>query len=303
MSDVEARIRDMAGRSSMTAAAEPARIVVRADAEARDAEGSFGRALAAAREARGLTQEDVAVQLRLQRRQVKAIEEEDLAALPVGPFVRGYVRNFARLVDLPAEPLLSLLNAKLRPTEPLRAQADGSQAVSPIQRVPGEPRSGPWVLGGAVAVLVVLAAFGWWAMRTQRQAPAAPAPAEPAVRASPETLPAASAVPPAEAPAAAAAPSTSPADRPVEAAPAEARSSTTLRLHFRERSWVEIRQADGAVLLSQNNPAGTVQTIDGVPPYALVIGNASKVDLEFGGKPVDLATSTSRGDVARLRLE
>jgi len=301
MSDVEARIRDKAGRPSTTAAAEPERIVVRADLDARDAEGSFGRALAAAREARGLTQDDVAVQLRLHRRQVKAIEAEDLAALPEGPFVRGYVRNFARLVDLPAEPLLSLLNAKLRPTEPLRAQTVGSQAVSPIQRMPGEPKSGPWVLGGAVAALVVFAAFGWWAMRTEQQAPAAPVQGESAVRAAPETLPASSAAPSAEATATAAAASVASADQSVVVA--EPPSSTALRLHFRERSWVEIRQADGAVLLSQNNPAGTVQTIDGVPPYALVIGNASKVDLEFGGKPVDLSTSAGRGDVARLRLE
>ena len=67
---------------------------------------------------------------------------------------------------------------------------------------------------------------------------------------------------------------------------------------------MEIRQeTDGTVLLKQNNPAGTEQTIDGVPPYTLVIGNASKVELEFRGRPVDLSAATSRGDVARLRLE
>lgn len=294
MSEVEAGPRDKAALPAADAGAQTTRMAIRAEPVTRDAEGSFGRALAAAREARGLSQSDVAAQLRLHARQVKAIEEEDLTALPEGPFVRGYVRNFARVVDLPAEPLLSLLNAKLQPTEPLRVEAGSPKAVSPIQRMPREPMSGPWVLGGAVAALVVFALFGWWNMRAEPQEEAA-ATAEMAAPAP------ASAVPQEQAPAAAPPPvAAEPAagDQPAAAAPGNA-----LRLSFRDRSWVEIRQADGTVLLSQNNAAGTAQTIDGVPPYTLVIGNASKVDLEFRGKPVDLAASSSRDDVARLRLE
>jgi cytoskeleton protein RodZ len=304
MSDVEARTRDKPALSEAAAGAQTTRIAIRAEQGTRDAEGSFGRALAAAREARGLKQSDVAAQLRLHPRQVKAIEEEDLTALPEGPFVRGYVRNFARLVDLPAEPLLSLLNAKLQPTEPLRVEAGSPKAVSPIQRMPGEPMSGPWVLGGAVAALVVFALFGWWTMRTEPQEEAAATAAMSAAGDTASVAPApASAVPQEQAPAAAAA-SPPVAVEPVAGdQPAAAGSGTALRLSFRDRSWVEVRQADGAVLLSQNNAAGTEQTIDGVPPYTLVIGNASKVDLEFRGKPVDLAAASSRDDVARLRLE
>jgi cytoskeleton protein RodZ len=291
MSDAQTKGREKAAPVA-TAGAERARTPARPEAT-RHEEGSFGRALAAAREARGLSQSDVAAQLRLHLRQVKAIEDEDLAALPEGPFVRGYVRNFARLVDLPAEPLLSLLNAKLRPTEPLRAEGGGSKAVSPIQPMPREPISGRLVIGGAVVALLVFAAFGWWTMRAEQQKEAA-APAESAAPVS-----AAPAVPPSTAsaePQAAAPPAAAP--EPAVAAPEGA-----LKLSFRDRSWVEIRQADGTVLFSQNNPGETVQTIDGVPPYTLVIGNASKVDLEFRGQPVDLAASVSRDGVARLRLE
>jgi cytoskeleton protein RodZ len=288
MSDVETKGLDRAAIAA-TAAVEKARNPVRPEVT-RDETGSFGRALAAAREARGLSQSEVAAQLRLRPRQVKAIEQEDLASLPEGPFVRGYVRNFARLVDLPAEPLLSLLNAKLKPADPLRTEGEGAKAVSPIQRVPREPISGRLVIGGVVAMLIVLAAFGWWTMRADGQkAGIAAMEAAPAPTASPRS----SAAPPATAapePAVAAA---------LPAAPAE----TELRLSFRDVSWVEIRQADGTVLLSQTNAAGTVQTIEGVPPYTLVIGNASKVDLEFRGQPVDLSSSASRDDVARLRLE
>ena len=301
MSDVETKGRDSVAPPVPATGSERARLSTGAEAAPRNHEGSFGRALAAAREARAMAQADVAAQLRLHPRQVRAIEEEDLSALPEGPFVRGYVRNYARLVDLPAEPLLSLLNAKLRPTEPLRSGGERSKAVSPIQRVPNEPTSGRLVIGGAVVALVVFAAFGWWTMRAERpDEPTGRTDSSPAVSAAPVTPTSnASAGAPATA-----SPATA-TERPAAAAGEATVSApqTALKLSFRDRSWVEIRQADGAVLLSQNNAPGAVQTVDGVPPYTLVIGNASKVDLEFRGKPVDLAASVSRDGVARLRLE
>jgi cytoskeleton protein RodZ len=303
MSDVEASGRERtAPGPAATSAVPPAR----AEAAARVEEGSFGRALAAAREARGLTQADVAAQLRLSTRQVRAIEAEDLAALPEGPFVRGYLRGFARLVDLPAEPLLALLNARLRPSEPLRGAVEGAKAVSPIQRTPREPVSGRFAIGAAVAALLVFALFGWWTMRPAPPAPPTAqvevAPAAAAVQPAPAAgteQPAPGAAAAAEPPAVAAAESSGPA----AAEPAATAPDGALTLRFRGLSWVEVRQADGAVLLSQNNPAGTQRTIDGVPPYTLVVGNASKVDLEFRGRSVDLAAAANRDDVARLRLE
>jgi len=297
MGDIETTGEQQAASSSVPAvAAHPSAAPRPASAE-RSEEGSFGRALAAAREAHGLSQGDVAGQLRLHLRQVQAIEAEDLAALPEGPFVRGYVRNYARLVDLPAEPLLSLLSARLRPADPLHVES-GSAAISPIQRAPRDPLSGRVVIGGVLVALVLLAVFGWWAIRADEKArtgaltpPVPPARVE---QAAPQ--PAATAE-------ATAAPAPDPTVAPAVAQAGPAASGAALRLNFRDRSWVEIRQADGAVLLSKNNPAGSTETVEGVPPYTLVIGNASKVDLEYRGQPVDLSASIGRGDTARLRLE
>jgi cytoskeleton protein RodZ len=271
-----------------------------------DDNASFGRALAAAREARGLSQSDVAAQLRLHLRQVRAIEAEDLEALPEGPFVRGYVRNYAKLVDLAAEPLLALLNGRLKPTDPLHSQAD-SRAVSPIQRTPGEPWSGRIVIAGIMLALAVLAAFGWWSMRADGAKPAAVPPQAP-------VAPPAQSAPPSSPPAAAVEPSGNPASAdaaapaapiaavvPAEAIPAPI--GALLRMNFRDRSWVEIRQSDGTVLMSQNNAPGSTKMVEGTPPFLVVIGNASKVDLEFRGQAVDLAAFVGRDDIAKLRLE
>ena len=61
---------------------------------------SAGALLRAAREGAGMTIDAVAQQLKLAPRQVRAIEEGDFSHLPGRTFVRGFIRNYARLVRL-----------------------------------------------------------------------------------------------------------------------------------------------------------------------------------------------------------
>ncbi len=68
---------------------------------------SIGQRLAQAREARKLSIEKVADTLHLDVRTVEALERDDQAALPSPIFVKGYLRGYAALVDLPAEQLVS----------------------------------------------------------------------------------------------------------------------------------------------------------------------------------------------------
>jgi cytoskeleton protein RodZ len=75
-----------------------------------------------------------------------------------------------------------------------------------------------------------------------------------------------------------------------------------IALEFDELSWVEIKQANGKILLSQLNPAGTRQQIEGMPPFEVIIGNAAKVRLKYNDAPVDLRPYF-KVDVARLKLE
>ena len=64
---------------------------------------SAGAELRAAREAAGLTIDAVAQQLKLAPRQVQALEDDDFAQLPGRTFVRGFLRNYARLLHLDAD--------------------------------------------------------------------------------------------------------------------------------------------------------------------------------------------------------
>ena len=75
-----------------------------AETEAAETQQSAGQLLRAARLVRGMSVEDVARQLRLSVRQITALEEDDYSKLSGGTFLRGFVRNYAKLVQVDAAP-------------------------------------------------------------------------------------------------------------------------------------------------------------------------------------------------------
>ncbi len=69
-----------------------------------------------------------------------------------------------------------------------------------------------------------------------------------------------------------------------------------------EDAWVEVRQADGSALHNGLVKAGATIELKGNPPYRLVLGNASKVEVSYEGKVQDLAPHTRSNNIARLQL-
>jgi cytoskeleton protein RodZ len=263
-----------------------------------------GHALAQAREQRGQSVAEVAQQLKLSPHQVEALEADDYERLPGPVFVRGFVRNYARLLNLDPQPLLSRLESPPATTSALNA-------VPHSQNIPFEGgRRARWqLLAAAVALLAAVVLLFEWLLPEKPHAPApelpaaAPLPAPAAVASAVLDTPVAeaqpAAPPPAEPLAAQAAAPTAPALP--SPAPATA-GGAELRFVFERQSWVEVRDRNDRVLFSQLNPAGAVQTLQGTPPLNLVIGNAAGVKLSYKGKTVDLAPYT-KTDVARLTLE
>ena len=66
-----------------------------------------GEQLAAARANRGLSITEIAQHLKLSPWQVEALEAGDYRRLPSPVFVRGFIRNYARLVKLDPAGLLA----------------------------------------------------------------------------------------------------------------------------------------------------------------------------------------------------
>ena len=144
-----------------------------------------GAQLAAQREAMGWTVEQIADQLKLAPRQVKALEAGDYAALPNMAVVRGFVRAYAKVVKIDATPLVAMIEV-VSPTSheaaPPRKDIAATFSESRFPSMTGRS-SAPagWLIG--VAVVVVVAAAGAYAWQTglipatlfQRSAKEAPA--------------------------------------------------------------------------------------------------------------------------------
>ena len=265
---------------------------------------SVGNTLREAREQMGLTVEDVVNRLKFAPRQIRALEADSFEQLPEGAFLRGFVRSYARLLQLDEAPLLETLPG-VRSQEPGPAVAQPSVEV-PFPGVYSARKSNIIWLAAALLVALALGLFTWLYGRkpavlhigTVTQAVQLP------------TTSAASSVPAAAAP--------TPVVMPTEqhAAPPVAVSADTspkikfrnfsgpgpIRMVFDEDAWVEIRDKDGNVLMSQVNPAGSEQTLGGNPPFAITIGHASGVKLYYKDKQIDLAPST-HAEVAHVTLE
>lgn len=85
--------------------------------EAQGVQG-VGQALQEAREAQGLSLEDVAKAMKLSNSTIRRLESEDWEGMQAPVYVRGYIRSYAHLVGLDEHSLLSLYNVVDVRTEP-----------------------------------------------------------------------------------------------------------------------------------------------------------------------------------------
>jgi cytoskeleton protein RodZ len=124
-----------------------------------------GAALAAQREAMGLTVEQVADQLKLAQRQVVAIEAGDYAALPNMAVTRGFIRAYAKVLRMDPAPLVAMIEVEPAPiaesSAPRRDKATSFNESRFPSMTERQSRPNGLIAFGLVAV-VVAAAIGAW---------------------------------------------------------------------------------------------------------------------------------------------
>lgn len=290
-------------------------IVAEQQAEVRQ---SAGQALAEARERLGLTVVEVARQLRLSPRQIEALEADDHASLPGKTFLRGFLRNYAKLLQLDPEQLLALCQPEPAQIQQIavpmsRIEFGSKRRLMPFGDHSSKPGAKYAVILGVAALVLSWGAYEFFQGQPSSQEavvksggettmvlslPQAESPLQPESATNHATESA-----PAIAPAPAATPVAPVADVPVSSAPTVADAGgQRLQFVFDGDAWVEVKDKSGKVIFYQLNPKGSQQSVRGTPPLSLVIGNASHVRLNYNDKPVDLAPYI-KVDVARLTIE
>ncbi len=276
-----------------------------------------------AREAMGWTTAEAAKRMHLSQTYLLALEADDYERLPEATFVKGYLKNYARLLGLPADEVANTFQ-----------QMINEDAFDKPLELPSMPnrrgllaRPVVWVL---ILIVAVIAVVVLWPQGEDEPdavdgAPLAPL-SEDAGQQDPTAGPDAAVVDDAG-------PESAMADtgeamddaetadagqaeqEPVEPTPAveeavpaidpdmlAANGQDRLVMDLNADCWMEIRDANGRVLRQGVKPAGATLRVDGKAPFSLKIGNAAAVsELFLNGEAVTLPTD-SPGKVVNLTL-
>ena len=119
-----------------------------------------GQVFVQAREALAITQAETADVLNLSVSVIRAIENNDDSALPERVYVNGYIRSYAKLLGLAAEPLIQSWGAQF-PDEMQSQRADQDEEEARNWSVVAtdsvsSPGLGRWVLATIIASIVFI---------------------------------------------------------------------------------------------------------------------------------------------------
>lgn len=257
---------------------------------------TLGERLRAERERRGLTIEELAQQTRISARFFEAIERDDRSSLPGGFFYRSFVRQYARLLELPEEAYQGEIERSLSEESEKPYQAPERHIDVPPLPTAGRSRKEEalwWAAraGGLVAALALCtAAYVGWERWKASQAPSMASVAEKK-----------SAAPAAQGDAPPAPSEPRAAETPAPAALPPAASSGAVRVIVRasDLSWVGVWQGR-KFLFGDLLRAGDVRGFGADDMLRVKIGNAGAVAVEWNGQ--ELPPFGPRGQVRTVEF-
>jgi len=274
------------------------------------------------REQAGFSVDEVATQLNLLRSQVLALEENRFERLAGPAYVVGYLRNYARLLDLDMDAVVATYYEAFGRPQPVVMQ------VPPVARqAPGfQHRQQRSYAGVAIAMAVVVGA--WW-FGSGDDSPPRPELAESiqvdtaigttvieSLEQLPEDEPTRDIVPEVQWTDAKTAASISEVVTPDSAGTAAGANvlptgsvqhmvvvndnAAQVRFRFSADCWIEVRNGDSRVIYSSMKRADDVLELSGKPPFKVTLGYAPGVSVSYNGEPVAIPSSSSH--VAKIVL-
>ncbi|MEJ8291510.1 helix-turn-helix domain-containing protein [Delftia tsuruhatensis] len=284
-----------------------------------------GTLLRQAREAAGLSLVGLAAALKVPAPKLEALEADDYAAFQDHVFMRALAQSVCRTLRVDSASVLALL-----PRTQLKSLADDRGSINatfkersfkatgtPLGRENGSRKVAIIVLLllAAAAAVYFLPKHEGDAEEPQAGSSDAAALVSPAATVS-EPVAAQEPVAPAvtapasegAAPAAAAPAAGVPGDVPADAAgatPATQAAQTpggVLVMKASAQSWVQVKDANGRVVLQKTLAAGESVGAEGALPLSVIVGNASGTEVRVRGELLEVA-KTTRDNVARFEVK
>lgn len=131
--------------------------IVATDEIIEDTQGKPGAQLAAERVRQGYSPEYVAGKLHLRVRLIQLLETDEYQSMPESVFIKGYIRAYAKLLEIPPQPLLDIFNGIY--TTPERKS---EKALWQGRRETNKAEHAIRWLTGFFAFIVIAAVAVWW---------------------------------------------------------------------------------------------------------------------------------------------
>lgn len=198
---------------------------------------TVGERLRAAREAKGLSLEEVAARTRIPLRHLESLEQSDWERLPAPTYSIGFAKSYASAVDLDRGEVAEQLRLELGGAGTTAATTEVFEAADPARTM---PRS--LVLAAIAAIILVVLVMTWLSNRSLRDDSQADAPVStaPAVQSPAQQTP------------------------PVNQAPAQAATNGPVVLTATAPAWLRVTDQGKKLFEGILQPGQTYQ----VPPTA-----------------------------------
>ncbi|MDM8569801.1 DUF4115 domain-containing protein [Thiotrichales bacterium HSG1] len=262
-----------------------------------------GMRLRQLREKNNVSLKHVADRLFLDATVVKKLEDDDYGNLPPPIFIRGYMRNYAKLLDIKPESITDdfdpdNLQPKLQPQLKRKEQTNRHDLMPTIGTI------------AVIIILLVLTAMWRYAPQSTQSVELLPEPQVGEQPLSPESLNVIE--PSGEEPSETGEIAGNSAEQPAGETPTANNVSEpvveipppvddkTLKVHFKARAWIRITDKTNAVLHEGISEDGKVLSLDGTPPFSVKVGNVDGVNIEYKGETKDITSYTKRSGQRNL---
>ncbi|NOI01303.1 DUF4115 domain-containing protein [Vibrio kanaloae] len=269
------------------------------------------------RESLGLTQKQISDRLKLRVTLIQQIEENQFESDQVATFMRGYIRSYAKYVNLDEKVVLSALH------HAGDAQHQEQEMLSFSRKTKTEKHNSRIMLltWSIFAVIAGISSLWWWQNQQQdtlsQSLVNAESPEELVVEepltpeldslAVIESVDALTVVSAAESSDTVTQVEETQAAAEVDSVVAEPEAVTPesvanqLVMQFSADCWIQVKDAAGKTLSTGIKKAGQTLNLSGMAPYKVILGAPEGVSMTFASEPVDLSGYTS-GKVARITL-
>jgi cytoskeleton protein RodZ len=248
-----------------------------------------GEHLHRVREENKMSVKQVADSLHLEVRIIETLENDDYESGIPSIFMKGYIRNYAKLMGIDPEPLIVAFDNKEQPEEKQSKSANKQAQLKPKKQAKSNDFWPKIVTIIIVLTLIIFIALWQFSPSNDEVVPdedmakfnnsswTPPSIDETTPTTSPERT-------------AVEQPMTTPNQPtpPPVAAPVEEPKDHSIHLTFKAKVWIRITDNTGKRLFQGTAKEGKSLVFEGTPPYKLRVGNDKDIDIEYQGNTKDI---------------